>query len=155
MSRVAKIAVTKSPLEHQLRGGVKIDREAEFRLQVDRVPLSAALPELKRLKLAGWLGRSHRLPRAIEREVVGSKLTVGWRCLKMPTIIIKAAFFATFPTGIPGIPREAVFLATFRAADDREFRVETGNPESSPGRSAHTLGKMWRCPACIVLKMDD
>ena len=45
---------------------------------------------------------------------------------------LKAVFFATFPTGIPGIPRENVFFATFRAADDREFRVETENPESNP-----------------------
>ena len=55
-----------------------------------------------------------------------------------------AVFFATFPTGIPGIPREAAFFATFRATDDREFRVETGNPESNPwpAPTTHTLGKM-------------
>ena len=54
-----------------------------------------------------------------------------------------AVFFDTFPTGIPGIPREAVFFATFHAADDREFREETGNPKSSPRPvRAHTVGKM-------------
>ena len=36
------------------------------------------------------------------------------------------------PTGIPEISREAVFFATFRAADDREFLVGIANPDSSP-----------------------
>ena len=46
------------------------------------------------------------------------------------------------PQGIAGIPLEAVFLATYRAANDWEFRVETGNPESSPRPVPTKLGKM-------------
>ena len=54
----------------------------------------------------------------------------------------KTVFFAAFTMGIPGIPRKAVFSATFRAANDLEFHVETGNPESSPRPVRTHLGKM-------------
>ena len=50
-------------------------------------------------------------------------------------------FFATFLTGIPGIPPVGAFFAAFRAADDRAFRAETGNPEGIP-RQTDTFGKM-------------
>ena len=55
----------------------------------------------------------------------------------------KVVFFATFATGIPGIPRVAAFFATFCDVDDREFRVETEVLESSPRPvRTHTIGKI-------------
>lgn len=45
------------------------------------------------------------------------------------------------PTGIPGILRDAVLFAIFRATDARKFSVETRNPESNLRRArTHT----WR-----------
>ena len=65
-------------------------------------------------------------------------MLIPYSCIDIPAHFraiywreMKGVFFASFPTESTGIPREAMFFATFRAADDREFRVETGNPESS------------------------
>ena len=40
--------------------------------------------------------------------------------------------FCVIPTGIAGIPLAVAFFAIFPAEDAREFRMKTGNPESSP-----------------------
>ena len=56
-------------------------------------------------------------------------------------VTIKGVFFVTFPTGILGVPLEAVFLATFRAADEREFHVETANPKSNPRQAREQTRK--------------
>ena len=44
----------------------------------------------------------------------------------------RAVPFAACLTGISRIPRVVVFFATLRAADHREFRMETGYSEGSP-----------------------
>ena len=65
--------------------------------------------------------------------------------------------------------REAVFFATFRASDDPEFRVETGNPESSvkPNAPLHARSRhqsdvfgpsentnlLWELVKIIAVKM--
>ena len=45
---------------------------------------------------------------------------------------------ANFPTGIPW---KVAFFATFCAANDWEFHMETGNSKSSPSQSAQ-IGMM-------------